>query len=112
LEVLQLIENRNISSRPELFPSAWNNGMMEYCNIGLKRGIDIYYLSAPISRGTLPTTQYTIFPKPIIPSFQYSTIPIARPGGLSAQRLVDELKSSRSRPRLEHILKKIGGFVD
>ncbi|UCF83689.1 MAG: hypothetical protein JSV50_21415 [Desulfobacteraceae bacterium] len=66
----------------------------------------------------MPIRHYLIFPEPIIPPFEYTNVPIARPGGLSVSRLVDEplghesfdhealdrlgaewFKSSRSMPR-------------
>jgi hypothetical protein len=56
--------------------------MVEYWNVGLNK--ELMHFIASLSTGILPITQYPIFPEPIIPSFHYSNIPIARPGGLSA----------------------------
>jgi len=56
--------------------------MVEYWNVGLNK--ELIHFIASLSRGILPIDQYAIFPEPIIPSFHYSNIPIARPGGLSA----------------------------
>jgi hypothetical protein len=48
--------------------------MVEYWNVGLNKVL--MHFIASLSRGILPIDQYPIFPEPIIPSFQYSSIPI------------------------------------
>jgi hypothetical protein len=56
--------------------------MVEYWNVGLNK--EVTHFNGSLSRGILPTphpvhykfTLSPIFPEPIIPSFQYSSIPI------------------------------------
>jgi len=67
--------------------------MVEYWNVDLNK--ELIHFIASLSRGILPIDQYPIFPEPIIPSFHYSNIPIARPGGLSAL----SLSAPSSRPK-------------
>jgi hypothetical protein len=54
--------------------SRWNNGMVEYWNVGLNK--ELMHFIASLSKGILPIDQYPIFPERIIPSFHYSNIPI------------------------------------
>jgi hypothetical protein len=51
----------------------WKNGMMEYWNTDLKKMISIYLI---LVKGNFTTTQFSISPKPNVPVFQYSNIPI------------------------------------
>jgi len=51
----------------------WKNGMMEYWNNDLKKMTLLYLI--PVKRN-FTITQLSIFPKPNIPVFQYSNIPI------------------------------------
>jgi len=62
--------------------SRWNNGMVEYWNVGINE--EVGHFNAFLSKGILlvphpvhyKLTLSPIFPEPIIPSFQYSSIPI------------------------------------
>ena len=66
----------------ELLPRTWNNGIVEYWKVGFnKEFIRIFALLTSLSRGILPMTHFSIFPKPIIPSFHCSIIPIAEQSG-------------------------------
>ena len=50
--------------------------MMEYWNVDFQRNRIIYEYFAFIVKLGLLITNFSIFPKPTIPSFQYSNIPI------------------------------------
>ena len=76
----------------KILPCTWNIGMMEYWNVDFKGIISSnpFIFSREIS-----IIHHPIFSKPIIPAFQYSSIPIVRPGG-SRQVVAKPLSSFRS----------------
>ncbi len=68
-------------------PHTWNNGMMEYWNVEdpvfspAFGGIDFKEIFSFMEFDFMkifPINHCHIFPEPIIPSFQYSIIPIAK----------------------------------
>jgi len=84
--------------------------MVEYWNVGLDK--EVTHFIASLSREILPIYHYSIFLEPIIPSFHYSTIPIAERSGAKFYPLFSCPQSLSSFSMPHHFLSLFFGIDD